>query len=1139
MGAVDLVLQVESPKSVARGLQRIGRAGHGVGDVIQGPDLPEVPRRPARVRGRRAADARGRRSSRRSCRATRSTSSPSRSSRSPPRPSDEPWRSTSSTRSSRARTPTPSSRAQLLENVLDMLDGRYPLAGVRRAAPAHRLGPRRRHDPRAQGRAPARDHQRRHDPRPRPVHGHAARRPPRRRARRGDGLRGAPGPDVPARRLDVADRGDRPRPRDRHARARRPRARCRSGSGDGVGRPKELGQRDRRVRALGGRPARRGARARLRPRRARRPQPARLPARAAGRDARRPERPHDRRRALPRRDRRLAPVRAVSPYGGRVHAAWGLALSARASASEFGLESDAIWSDDGIIVHLPDADEPPGRGPRARSSPTSSRSRSSPSSAASALFGARFRENAARALLIPRAYPGRRTPLWQQRLKSQSLLEVAKRYADFPIILETYRECLRDVLDLPGLHELLRGAAPPRAVARRGRDADRVAVRLLAALRLRRDLHVRGRHAQRRAPRGRPVARPRSAARAARPGGAARADRPRRARRRSRTTSSTAPSAPGPTTRDALADVLRRVGDLTADEAARPRARRAATPPRCSTALEARAARRARRASAARSAGSRPTTPACTATRSAPSPPGGLPDGLPGRRPRRARGARSPATRARTGRSPPPSCAPATASTRRARCAALERAGELVRGELRPGGTEREWCDPEVLRRLRRASLAVLRKEIEAADQRRARGASCPSWQGVDRHPAGGRRRRPPARGARPAAGAGAAGRRLGARRAAAPRRARTRRPGWTSSAPRARSSGSAPARSGATRAAWRCTSATTPRRSGRRRSSGEPPAEPEHEPHPRAPGRGAVLLHRPARRAAARARGDPGGAVGPRLGRRGDQRRLGAAARAAADARPRAAPTLDQRTARARRGAALRRAPPDRARRRRCRAAGRCVEPLLARAPGPAASAAAPSPSCCSSATGSSPASRCSPRASPGGFSTLYDALGHARDARRLPPRLLHRGPRRRAVRAARRGRAAARAAAPRTRRRRSCSPPPIPAQPYGAALPWPKRDPAPRPTRAAAQRVAGAYVVLAGAEPVALRRARRARACMTLVDADDPRLRPALEALADVRDRDARAQARARARRRRARRRLAVGGALVELGFRPGRAS
>ena len=93
-----------------------------------------------------------------------------------------------------------------------------------------------------------------------------------------------------------------------------------------------------------------------------------------------------------------------------------------------------------------------------------------------------------------------------------------------------------------------------------------------------------------------------------------------------------------------------------------------------------------------------------------------------------------------------------------------------MRGELRPSGSEREWCDPEVLRRLRRASLAVLRKEIEAADQR-ALAAFLPRWQGVDRHPAGGAGRRPPARGARAAAGPGAARRRLGARRPAAPLR--------------------------------------------------------------------------------------------------------------------------------------------------------------------------------------------------------------------------------------------------------------------------------------------------------------------------------------------------------------------------------
>ena len=74
-----------------------------------------------------------------------------------------------------------------------------------------------------------------------------------------------------------------------------------------------------------------------------------------------------------------------------------------------------------------------------------------------ALFGARFRENAARALLIPRRRPGQRTPLWQQRLKAQSLLEVARKYGSFPIVLETYRECLQDVFDLPALRGILRG----------------------------------------------------------------------------------------------------------------------------------------------------------------------------------------------------------------------------------------------------------------------------------------------------------------------------------------------------------------------------------------------------------------------------------------------------------------------------------------------------------------------------------------------------------------------------------------------------------------------------------------------------------------------------------------------------------
>ena len=143
---------------------------------------------------------------------------------------------------------------------------------------------------------------------------------------------------------------------------------------------------------------------------------------------------------------------------------------------------------------------------------------------------------------------------------------------------------------------------------------------------------------------------------------------------------------------------------------------------------------------------------------------------VPGGRARRAVAAAACATPPRTARSRPPSVRGRYGIDASAALRELERDGELVRGELRPGGSEREWCDPEVLRRLRRASLAVLRKEIEPAEQREL-ARFLPAWQGVDRHPASRRRDRPAARGARAAAGPGAARRRVGARRAAPPGR--------------------------------------------------------------------------------------------------------------------------------------------------------------------------------------------------------------------------------------------------------------------------------------------------------------------------------------------------------------------------------
>jgi ATP-dependent Lhr-like helicase len=145
----------------------------------------------------------------------------------------------------------------------------------------------------------------------------------------------------------------------------------------------------------------------------------------------------------------------LTPFGGRVHAPWGMALTARLRDA-LGIEAQSIWSDDGIALHLPDADAPP---PLADLliAPDEIEELVVQEVGQTALFGARFRENASRALLIPRRRPGQRTPLWQQRLKAQNLLQVARKYGSFPIVLETYRECLQDVFDLPALKGILHG----------------------------------------------------------------------------------------------------------------------------------------------------------------------------------------------------------------------------------------------------------------------------------------------------------------------------------------------------------------------------------------------------------------------------------------------------------------------------------------------------------------------------------------------------------------------------------------------------------------------------------------------------------------------------------------------------------
>ncbi|WP_030208056.1 ATP-dependent helicase [Streptomyces sp. NRRL S-87] len=164
-----------------------------------------------------------------------------------------------------------------------------------------------------------------------------------------------------------------------------------------------------------------------------------------------------------------------SPFGAQVHAPWALALGARL-AERFGMDAQVMHADDGIVLRLPDADllgldlldsDPAAPG-------FEFDSEQAPLGAAevafdkgevdqivtdqvggSALFAARFRECAARALLLPRRNPGKRTPLWQQRQRAAQLLQVASEFGSFPIVLEAVRECLQDVFDVPGLTELM------------------------------------------------------------------------------------------------------------------------------------------------------------------------------------------------------------------------------------------------------------------------------------------------------------------------------------------------------------------------------------------------------------------------------------------------------------------------------------------------------------------------------------------------------------------------------------------------------------------------------------------------------------------------------------------------------------
>ena len=415
-------------------------------------------------------------------------------------------------------------------------------------------------------------------------------------------------------------------------------------------------------------------------------------------------------------------VCVLSPLGGRVHAPWALAVEAKAR-TRLGLEVQTMWSDEGLVVRLPEADEAPSA-ESVLLDPEEVEELVVGELANSALFASRFRENAARALLLPRRRPGQRTPLWQQRQRAADLLGVASKHGSFPILLETYRECLKDVFDLPALVELM-GAIRSRTVRvvpvdtlRPSPFAQSLAFAYVASFLYEGDAPIAERRAQALTlDRGllaellgseelRELISPEALA--GLEADLQFLDEDRWAR-----------------DADAAHDLLRRLGDLSVEElrarstedfAARLVAERRACEVRVGGELRLIAAEDAGRYRDALGV----------------QPPPGLPDSflapvddplgsLLGRWAARHGPFLSADPAVRFGL---PAAAVDAVLQRRAD------AGLLLRGEFKPGGAEREWCDPEVLRRLRQRSLAALRKEVEPTDTE-ALARFLPAWHGI------------------------------------------------------------------------------------------------------------------------------------------------------------------------------------------------------------------------------------------------------------------------------------------------------------------------------------------------------------------------------------------------------------------------
>ena len=441
--------------------------------------------------------------------------------------------------------------------------------------------------------------------------------------------------------------------------------------------------------------------------------------------------PTDRRIVVERFRDELGDWRLVilSPFGGRVHAPWTLALEARLQ-ERLGLAVQTIWSDDGIAIRLPEGDGTlDGVEELLFPDPDEVEDLVVGRVGQSSLFASRFRENAARALLLPRRRPGIRTPLWQQRQRAADLLAVASRYGSFPILVETYRECLADVFDLPALREVLGGVAKREIAvhsvetAKASAFASSLLFDYVAAYMYEGDAPMAERRAQ-----ALTLDRDLLAGLLGQeelrelldPDALAELELSLQALVEDRRAD----------TVDQVHDLLRRLGDLSADEVAA----RSVDGAEAGAWLDELAG--SRRAVLVRVAGEARWLAIEDVARYRDAAGVAAPAGVPVAYLAPVVGALD-SLLARWARTHGPFTAEgparrwglpvgvvADALTR------LVGAGTLMSGEFRPGGAEREFCDPEVLRLLRRRSLARLRHEVEPVDPQ-VLARFLPAWQGV------------------------------------------------------------------------------------------------------------------------------------------------------------------------------------------------------------------------------------------------------------------------------------------------------------------------------------------------------------------------------------------------------------------------